>query len=174
MDIYFRDLGLPQSARSGQMVDFREDLALQADLGLALVQEVRQALREDLRLLVMSATLEVGPLAEGLSLPTVRSEVRVFPVEVSHAPPGRDQDVWDHCARQVETLAGEGTVLVFLPGVGEIERLRERLSVAMPVQVLHGRLAGDAQAAVLARAQRGSARRPTHAPRTLGACGSPW
>ena len=50
----------------------------------------------------------------------------------------------------MEALAGEGTVLVFLPGVGEIERLRERLSVAMPVQVLHGRLAGDAQAAVLA------------------------
>ena len=69
--------------------------------------------------------------------------------KVSHAPPRRDQDVWDHCARQVEALAGEGTVLVFLPGVGEIERLRERLSVSMPVQVLHGRLAGDAQAAVL-------------------------
>ncbi|HIK73729.1 MAG TPA: ATP-dependent helicase HrpB, partial [Alcanivorax sp.] len=132
------------------LFDEFHERSLQADLGLALVQEVRQALREDLRLLVMSATLEVGPLAEGLSLPTVRSEGRVFPVEVSHAPPGRDQDVWDHCARQVETLAGEGTVLVFLPGVGEIERLRERLSVAMPVQVLHGRLAGDAQAAVLA------------------------
>ena len=132
------------------LFDEFHERSLQADLGLALVQEVRQVLREDLRLLVMSATLEVGPLAEGLGLPTVRSEGRVFPVEVSHAPPGRDQNVWDHCARQVEALAGEGTVLVFLPGVGEIERLRERLSVAMPVQVLHGRLAGDAQAAVLA------------------------
>ena len=131
------------------LFDEFHERSLQADLGLALVQEVRQALREDLRLLVMSATLNVGPLAEGLALPTVRSEGRVFPVEVSHAPPGRDQDVWDHCARQVEALAGEGTVLVFLPGVGEIERLRERLSVSMPVQVLHGRLAGDAQAAVL-------------------------
>ena len=131
------------------LFDEFHERSLQADLGLALVQEVRQALREDLRLLVMSATLDVGPLAEGLALPTVRSEGRVFPVEVSHAPPGRDQDVWDHCARQVEALAGEGTVLVFLPGVGEIERLRERLSVSMPVQVLHGRLAGDAQAAVL-------------------------
>ena len=132
------------------LFDEFHERSLQADLGLALVQEVRQARREDLRLLVMSATLDVGPLAEGLSLPTVRSEGRVFPVDVSHAPPGRDQDPWDHCARQVEALAGEGTVLVFLPGVGEIERLRERLSVAMPVQVLHGRLAGDAQAAVLA------------------------
>ena len=131
------------------LFDEFHERSLQADLGLALVQEVRQALREDLRLLVMSATLDVGPLAAGLSLPTVRSEGRVFPVDVSHAPPGRDQDPWDHCARQVEALAGEGTVLVFLPGVGEIERLRERLSVAMPVQVLHGRLAGDAQAAVL-------------------------
>ncbi|HEX5676905.1 MAG TPA: ATP-dependent helicase HrpB [Alcanivorax sp.] len=131
------------------LFDEFHERSLQADLGLALVQEVRQALREDLRLLVMSATLEVGPLAEGLSLPTVRSEGRMFPVTVSYAPPGRDQDPWDHCARQVEALAGAGTVLVFLPGVGEIERLRERLSVAMPVQVLHGRLAGDAQAAVL-------------------------
>ncbi len=132
------------------LFDEFHERSLQADLGLALVQEVRQALREDLRLLVMSATLEVGPLAEGLSLPTVRSEGRVFPVGVSYAPPGRDQDLWDHCARQVEALAGEGTVLVFLPGVGEIERLRDRLSVSIPVQVLHGRLAGDAQAAVLA------------------------
>lgn len=132
------------------LFDEFHERSLQADLGLALVQEVRQALREDLRLLVMSATLDVGPLAEGLSLPRVRSEGRMFPVDVSHAPPGRDQDVWDHCARQVEALAGEGTVLVFLPGVGEIERLRERLSVSILVQVLHGRLAGDAQAAVLA------------------------
>jgi len=131
------------------LFDEFHERSLQADLGLALVQEVRQALREDLRLLVMSATLDVGPLAEGLSLPTVRSEGRMFPVDVSYVPPGRDQDPWDHCARQVEALAGEGTVLVFLPGVGEIERLRERLSLAVPVQMLHGRLAGDAQAAVL-------------------------
>lgn len=131
------------------LFDEFHERSLQADLGLALVQEVRQALREDLRLLVMSATLDVGPLAEGLALPTVRSEGRMFPVDVSYAPPGRDQDPWDHCARQVEALADDGTVLVFLPGVGEIERLRERLSVAVPVQVLHGRLDGDAQAAVL-------------------------
>lgn len=123
--------------------------SLQADLGLALVQEVRGALREDLRLLVMSATLAVGPLAEGLGLPVVRSEGRVFPVAIDHAPPPRDADPLDHCARQVAAVAGQGTTLVFLPGVREIERVRERLRDGPPVRVLHGRLDGDAQAAVL-------------------------
>jgi len=131
------------------LFDEFHERSLQADLGLALVQEVRQALRDDLRLLVMSATLDVGPLAEGLSLPMVRSEGRAFPVAVSHLAPARDQDWLTHCARQIETAAGEGTVLVFLPGVGEIERLRGRLSLTIPVQVLHGRLGADAQAAVL-------------------------
>lgn len=131
------------------LFDEFHERSLQADLGLALVQEVRGALREDLRLLVMSATLAVGPLAEGLGLPVVRSEGRVFPVTVDHAPPPRDGDPLDHCARQVAALAGEGTTLVFLPGVREIERVRERLAGGPPVSVLHGRLDGDAQAAVL-------------------------
>ena len=131
------------------LFDEFHERSLQADLGLALVQEVRGALREDLRLLVMSATLAVGPLAEGLGLPVVRSEGRVFPVAIDHAPPPRDGDPLEHCARQVAALAGQGTTLVFLPGVREIERVRERLRDGPPVQVLHGRLDGDAQAAVL-------------------------
>ena len=132
--------------------------SLQADLGLALVQEVRGALREDLRLLVMSATLELGPLAEGLGLPVVSSEGRAYPVTISHAPPGRDQDPLAHCAAQVTAVAGQGTTLVFLPGVGEIERVRQRLPAQPPVQVLHGRLDGDQQAAVLAAPADGAAR----------------
>ena len=132
------------------LFDEFHERSLQADLGLALVQEVRQALRGELRLLVMSATLEVGPLAEGLALPVVRSEGRVHPVTVSHAPPPDSRRWLEHCAAQVRALAGQGTVLVFLPGVGEIDRLGALLAdLPMPVETLHGRLQGDAQAAVL-------------------------
>lgn len=140
------------------LFDEFHERSLQADLGLALVQEMRQALREDLRLLVMSATLEVGPLAEGLELPVVRSEGRAYPVAVAYLAPPRGGHWLDHCAAQVRGVAGEGTVLVFLPGVGEIERLRAALA-ALPVAVesLHGRMSAEAQAAVL-RPANGAAR----------------
>lgn len=140
------------------LFDEFHERSLQADLGLALVQEVRQALRDDLRLLVMSATLEVEPLAEGLGLPVVRSAGRAYPVAVDYAAPAQRQHWLDECAARVRQLAGDGCVLVFLPGVGEIERMRGLLSaLPVPVEVLHGRLSADAQAAVL-RPAAGQAR----------------
>ncbi|WP_133490962.1 ATP-dependent helicase HrpB [Alcanivorax sp. 24] len=136
------------------LFDEFHERSLQADLGLALVQEVRQALREDLRLLVMSATLDAEPLGQGLALPVVRSEGRQYPVTVHYRAPTRDRHWLDHCADCVREMAGQGTVLVFLPGVGEIRRLSEALvGLGCAVEILHGRLDGDEQQRVLRASQ---------------------
>ena len=107
---------------------------LDADLALAMARRVRAEAREDLRLLVMSATLEAEPVAAFLGdAPVVRSEGRLFPVETEFLPAlarGHQQErVEDHVARAVPIALerSEGDVLAFLPGVGEIRRTRERL-----------------------------------------------
>ncbi len=109
--------------------------SLNADLGLALVWEARAALREDLRVLVMSATLDATPVAALMDdAPVVRSEGRAFGVEtrwLARPLPPRHRPV-DEVARLVrqaheETRDTGGTILVFLPGEGEIRRVMSRL-----------------------------------------------
>lgn len=125
--------------------------SLQADLGLALVRECQQVLREDLRVLVMSATLDAAPIARLLGdAPVLRCPGQMHPVEVRYSPPGRTP--WlDHLAQVVRQAAvGEsGSLLVFLPGEGEIKRLAERLDGGLPDDMqlapLYGQLAGEAQ-----------------------------
>ncbi|MEW6765752.1 MAG: ATP-dependent helicase HrpB [Pseudomonadota bacterium] len=101
--------------------------SLQADLGLALTLQAQQMLRDSLRVLIMSATLEGLPLAEGLDAVVVRSAGRMHPVEVYYRPPGRDVPLEGHCAGVVRrTLAEEeGDILVFLPGKREIQRVAD-------------------------------------------------
>ena len=110
--------------------------SLNADLGLALVWEVRQALRPDLQLVVMSATLEAAPVASLLDeAPIVTSEGRAFPVEVRWLErPLRKPLSWrgfvDAAAGLVTqaVVETEGGVLVFLPGAGEIREVQARLT----------------------------------------------
>ncbi len=110
--------------------------SLQADLGLALVREARQALREDLRVIVMSATLDTAPIARLLGgVPVLTSEGRAFPVEVAYRPPPNTRRA-GHVVDQVvsviyEALAKQsGSLLVFLPGAGEIRRAERQLQQA--------------------------------------------
>ncbi|MDO8331962.1 MAG: ATP-dependent helicase HrpB [Fluviicoccus sp.] len=125
--------------------------SLQADLGLALVRECQQVLREDLRVLVMSATLDAAPIARLLGdAPVLRCPGQMHPVEVRYSPPGRTP--WlDHLAQVVRQAAAaeSGSLLVFLPGEGEIKRLAERLDGGLPDDMqlapLYGQLAGEAQ-----------------------------
>jgi ATP-dependent helicase HrpB len=103
--------------------------SLHADLGLALALEARAALRPDLRLLVMSATLAAGSVAKLLGdAPVIAAEGRGWPVETRWLgkPAGRLEDA---IARAVlKALADEaGDVLVFLPGAAEIRRAEARL-----------------------------------------------
>ncbi len=129
--------------------------SLHADLGLAMLREVRRDLRPELKLVVMSATLNPGPVARWLEAPVIESKGRAFPVEVTYAPVDDDRRTHIRCAtavRKVVSETPEGHILVFLPGVGEIERTAALLegTVDRPVLPLHGRLPSAAQDLALA------------------------
>lgn len=138
--------------------------SLNADLGLALTWEVRGALRDDLKLVVMSATLDAEPVAALLDhAPVVVSEGRAYPVETRWL----DRPV-DRSMRFEAALAGlveqavcetEGGVLVFLPGEGEIRRTEALLRPRLPADVvlcpLFGAMEFAAQRAAIAPAATG-------------------
>src|SRR5690606_21035474 len=94
---------------------------LNSDLALALAHQCQQLLRDDLRLLIMSATLDEQSLTDALKAPLLVSEGRSFPVDLQYRPlPNSNTKITDHCARTVrEALKHDGDVLVFLPGVRE-------------------------------------------------------
>ncbi|MFM1891512.1 MAG: hypothetical protein RLZ44_589, partial [Pseudomonadota bacterium] len=139
--------------------------SLEADLALALVLDARRALREDLRLLVMSATLDPGPLAALLPARVVRAEGRLFPVQehylaASPALAERIPAVVGLVRRALQEQAGD--VLVFLPGRAEIRRAAAALSdldIACQVLPLHGDLPAAEQDRVLQPATAGAGRR---------------
>lgn len=127
---------------------------LSADLGLALALDVQAQLREDLRIVVMSATLDGERLARFLDAPRLSSEGRGFPVTVAHFPARRDEPAEVQARRAIEhALASHpGDVLVFLPGQREIVRLAAMLD-GLPRDIavlpLHGELPVERQAEVL-------------------------
>jgi len=119
---------------------------LQADLGLALALQTQRVVRPDLRILVMSATLDTGPIAEvlgpeGESAPLIESEGRTYPVDVHYAddnPTKGRRRIEDAVAAKVQDVLHEekGSVLVFLPGAGEIKRTESKLEDAsLPADV---------------------------------------
>jgi ATP-dependent RNA helicase HrpB len=116
---------------AGVIFDEFHERSLDADLGLALARDAQRLLREDLRLLVMSATLDGAAVARLLDdAPVIESQGRMFPVETRYL--GRDErlSVEDRTVRAVERALAEegGSLLVFLPGQGEILRTAERLA----------------------------------------------
>lgn len=132
--------------------------SLNADLGLALALEIRGALRDDLWLLVMSATLDAAPVAALMGdAPLITSEGRAFPVETRWLPRPVDPSmryegaVAGLVAQAVEECP-EGGVLVFLPGEGEIRRVAAalRLPPDCVVRPLFGAMDFAAQRAALA------------------------
>ena len=145
------------------LFDEFHERSLDADLGLALARDAQGGLREDLRLLVMSATLD-GARVSGLlgGAPVIESLGRAFPVETRHLPRDARTRVEDAAAAAVRRALAEerGSLLVFLPGRGEIRRTAERLT-GLPPEVeiveLHGGL--DARAQDLAVAPAAAGRR---------------
>jgi ATP-dependent helicase HrpB len=136
--------------------------SLHADLGLALSHQSQQLLREDLRILVMSATIEAEPIASLLGqAPILKSEGRAYPIETRyHASrvEGRIEPVI--VSKIQEALAEKGDMLVFLPGTGEIRRVairlaEMRLDASIQVIPLHGSLSQKEQDQALAPAQPG-------------------
>jgi len=128
---------------------------LAADLGLAQALDVQAQLREDLRIVVMSATLDGERLAQFLDAPRLSSEGRSFPVAISHFPARREESLEAQARRAVEQALAEhpGDVLVFLPGQREIARTQAALEQALPTTVqvlpLHGELPVEQQSRVL-------------------------
>ncbi len=124
----------PELAGVGCVIfDEFHERSLHADLGLALTLEVQAALRDDLRLLVMSATLDGGPVAALMGgVPAIASEGRAYPVETRFLP--GDGRVHDLAAAAVRRALREetGSVLVFLPGEGEIRRTQGALAGLPP------------------------------------------
>jgi ATP-dependent helicase HrpB len=114
------------------LFDEFHERSLHADLGLALAIEARASLRDDLRLAVMSATLDGGPVAALLGgAPVVTSEGRAFAVETRHVctRPEPRRFVDEVAAAVIRALDDErGDILVFLPGQGEIRRVEALLA----------------------------------------------
>lgn len=142
--------------------------SLVADTGLALCLESQAALRPDLRLIVMSATLDVRAVADLMgNCPVVCCEGRSFPVETRYLPPrlragqivGGEASgplPWRHMAAVIEHLlrTENGSLLAFLPGAGEIRRLAAMLEDALPPHTLlcplYGNLSAREQDAAIA------------------------
>lgn len=130
--LFLRLLQEDPSLESVGCVIFDElhERGLETDLSFALVCEAQAALREDLRVVAMSATLDPGPVSARLGgAPVIESAGRMFPVDTRYLdrePMGRLEDNIATAVRRA--LAEEtGSALVFLPGVGEIRRVEERL-----------------------------------------------
>ncbi|MFK7693979.1 ATP-dependent helicase HrpB [Paenibacillus sp. HJGM_3] len=147
------------------LFDEFHERSLQADLGLALCLQAQSLFRPELRLLVMSATLDTERIAKLLDdAPVVSSEGRNFPVEIRHAASRRRDDRWEtQAARTIaEALAQEaGDVLVFLPGLGEIRRVSRllaglRLGPGVRLSPLHGSLTPEEQDQAIAPSAPGT------------------
>jgi len=137
--------------------------SLNADLGLALCLEIAGALRDDLHLLVMSATLDAAPVAQMMDAPIITSQGRSFAVDLHwlDAPLPRTARLEQATADLVVQAMAEtqGGVLVFLPGEGEIRRtealLRPRLGAGISLHPLFGAMDFAAQRAAIAPASQG-------------------
>lgn len=121
------------------ILDEFHERSLQADLALALLLDVQSGLRDDLTLLIMSATLDNDRLSRLLpDAPVITSEGRAFPVERRYQPLPAHQRFEEAVAMATAELllAEHGSLLLFLPGVGEILRVQEHLAARVGADVL--------------------------------------
>jgi len=118
---------------------------LHSEVALALIREVQQVLRPDLRILLMSATIDAKVLSGMLKSTVIESKGRQYPVEVNYMNEVDQYSIGEDAARQIIPLTKvhEGDFLVFLPGQGEIRKAQEILRKALPddlVLPLYGQL----------------------------------
>jgi ATP-dependent helicase HrpB len=145
------------------LFDEFHERSLESDLGLALARDAQEGLRPDLKIVVMSATLDAARVAALLGdAPVIESQGRMFPVSYNYRPRETRARLEDDAATAVRAaLAAEhGSALVFLPGVREIERTAEVLrstitDAAVDVRPLYGAMAPADQDAAIAPAPQG-------------------
>ncbi len=143
------------------LFDEFHERSLDADLGLALARDAQQGLREDLKLLVMSATIDGAGVAALLGgAPVIESVGRAFPVDTRYA--GRDtRPIEPQMADAIvrATRAEPGSLLAFLPGTAEIRRtenlLKDRIDAATDIAPLYGALGSDEQDRAISPASPG-------------------
>ncbi|MBU3079284.1 ATP-dependent helicase HrpB [Sphingomonas quercus] len=147
---------------SAVLFDEVHERSLDSDFGLALALDAQAALRPDLRLVAMSATLDGGRFSALMGgAPVIESEGRIFPLELRHVGRRAEARIEDEMAAVIRRALGEdeGGLLAFLPGVAEIERTAERLT-GLPDTVilhrLHGTLDPAEQRAAIAPARAGT------------------
>jgi ATP-dependent helicase HrpB len=141
------------------LFDEVHERSLEGDFGLALALDAQGALRPDLRLVAMSATLDGARFAALLGGPVVEAQGRMYPVEHRYLGRTPNERVEDSVARAVMQALREetGSLLAFLPGAAEIERTAERLNPRADVEVhkLYGALEGSVQRAAIEPAPPG-------------------
>ncbi|MDJ0919624.1 MAG: ATP-dependent helicase HrpB [Henriciella sp.] len=137
---------------SAVIFDEVHERGLNTDLGLALCQEVQGALRDDLHLLAMSATLDTARFSAKLDAPVIESEGRQYPVETRYLGRTRDR-LEDQMAKAIMRAhrETEGSILAFLPGAGDIRRTAERLEGLSDTDIapLYGALSPKEQDAAI-------------------------
>lgn len=136
--------------------------SLNTDEAFALVRQCQDVLRDDLRLVVMSATIDTDALTDVLHCPVLVSEGKMFPVEVIHQE--EDADVFNVSQMVAKTIlqahrSHEGDILAFLPGEREIRHVEEMLSTgdlgSTRIYTLYGMLSNDEQAKAIAPTRMG-------------------
>jgi ATP-dependent helicase HrpB len=150
---------------SAVLFDEAHERHLDSDLGLALALESRAVLREDLRVLVMSATIDGARFARllGPATPVIESAGKAHPLRIEWLDSRPHDRVEDAMADAVVQAwrAEQGDLLAFLPGVREIERTRERLAARLPdalILPLHGQVDPAGQRAAIRRDPQGRRR----------------
>ena len=142
---------------SAVLFDEVHERSLDSDFGLALALDVQSALRPDLRLMAMSATLDGCRFAALMNAPIIESEGRSWLLTLRHIGRKAEARIEDEMAgaiRRALIEEAEGDVLAFLPGVAEIERTAERLTgISADIYRLHGALDPAEQRAAIRKAQ---------------------
>ncbi|MDQ0318277.1 ATP-dependent helicase HrpB [Pararhizobium capsulatum DSM 1112] len=151
------------SGISAVLFDEFHERSLDADVGLALALDVQRALRPDLRIVVMSATLDVERVVGLLDeAPVIESEGRAFPVDIRHMDRPGGERIEDAVTRAILDAhqSEEGSILAFLPGQAEIRRTAERLDGLLPgdtvITPLYGNLTQKEQDAAIRPAATGT------------------
>lgn len=151
------------SGVSAVIFDEFHERSLDADFGLALALDVQSALREDLRILVMSATLDVAGVVALLdNPPLIESMGRGFPIDIRHQDRPGGERIEETMTRAIIDAhrTESGSILAFLPGQAEIvrtaERLRERFDATTVIAPLYGNLSQKEQDAAIRPAAPGT------------------
>ncbi|MFC3713973.1 ATP-dependent helicase HrpB [Sphingoaurantiacus capsulatus] len=141
------------------LFDEVHERSLEGDFGLALALDAQGALRPDLRIVAMSATLDGAKYARLLDGPVIEAQGRMYPVAHRYLGRRADERIEDAVARAIGQALREeeGSLLAFLPGAAEIERTAERLAPPADVEVhkLYGALDGSVQRAAIEPAPAG-------------------